>query len=201
MRLRGDSLRLSNSSLSEPSGLKADGGDSDNDMEKPIEEKQTSGEEKRNDEETYDEVNLDQETNHEEKAQELTIMDEEMGEILTTEAEIYFEENEREFSHVRLPTDSPNGDRMVPSACAICLCPYEVGDEVTWSPEEQCQHAFHKDCIVSWLGRKREHLCPCCRQEYCILSPSNESTIAPNDGEMTFGAHFPPPIEPSNSFP
>jgi hypothetical protein len=35
--------------------------------------------------------------------------------------------------------------RMVPAACAICLCLYETEDEVTWSPKEECQHAFHKE--------------------------------------------------------
>lgn len=42
-------------------------------------------------------------------------------------------------------TDDASSSRMVPAACAICLCPYEKEDEVTWSPKEECQHAFHKE--------------------------------------------------------
>lgn len=38
-----------------------------------------------------------------------------------------------------------NTPRRVPAACAICLCPYEQEDEVTWSPKEECLHAFHKE--------------------------------------------------------
>jgi hypothetical protein len=63
--------------------------------------------------------------------------------------------------------DTPNGQRQVPACCAICLCTYEVGDSVVVSPNQHCVHAFHVDCAVTWLSKKREPLCPCCRQEYC----------------------------------
>ena len=122
----------------------------------------------------------------------------------TTEDEIYFEESEREFSHLQLPAETPNGNRMVPSACAICLCPYEVGDEVTWSPEEVCQHAFHRDCIVSWLAKKSEHLCPCCRQCFCEMSPSDEPTLVvpnTNNDSIPLGGYFAAGIVQANSYP
>ena len=48
--------------------------------------------------------------------------------------------------------------------CDICLMDYEVGDEVCWSPNEECIHAFHKDCILDWLMRNKN--CPECRREY-----------------------------------
>ena len=60
--------------------------------------------------------------------------------------------------------------RTVSGGCAICLCPYEEGDVVTWSPKEACSHAFHKECIIPWLSKKYEPNCPCCRQEFCSLS-------------------------------
>ena len=64
--------------------------------------------------------------------------------------------------------------RLVPAACAICLCPYETGDEVTWSPRKECQHAFHSECIVPWLAKTDEPKCPCCRQDYCDPVPMSQ---------------------------
>jgi len=198
VKLRGESFRLAKATC-------GNGDDSNSDNEK---EKKTSLSEEQEEmstvEEKYDELNLEHDATSEEKTED----DVEMGVIAavpsTTEDDIYFEECEREFSHLQLSTDRPNGNRMVPTACAICLCPYEVGDEVTWSPEEVCLHAFHRDCILSWLCKKREHLCPCCRQEFCILEiqPSDDPNgIILNDDILPFGAHFPPPIEQPRSFP
>ena len=35
-------------------------------------------------------------------------------------------------------------------ACDICIVEFEVGDEIAWSPNLKCSHAFHKDCILDW---------------------------------------------------
>lgn len=48
--------------------------------------------------------------------------------------------------------------------CDICLLEFEVDDEVAWSPNLNCSHTFHKDCILDWLMRKQS--CPSCRQDY-----------------------------------
>ena len=57
--------------------------------------------------------------------------------------------------------------RIVPSSCAICLCPYAIDDEVSWSTKgSSCPHAFHTSCIKLWLSKKEEALCPCCRQQF-----------------------------------
>ena len=57
--------------------------------------------------------------------------------------------------------------RIVPSSCAICLCPYAIDDEVSWSTKgSSCPHAFHSSCIKLWLSKKEEALCPCCRQQF-----------------------------------
>jgi Ring finger domain len=67
--------------------------------------------------------------------------------------------------------DMPNGNRQVPAVCVVCLCPYEVGDSVSVSSFEICVHAFHTDCAVTWLSKKMQTLCPCCRQEFCHINP------------------------------
>lgn len=51
-----------------------------------------------------------------------------------------------------------------PIGCSICLMDYEVGEDVCWSRNPECIHAFHKECIVDWLMRNPQ--CPCCRRDY-----------------------------------
>eukprot|EP00984_Skeletonema_dohrnii_P006041 scaffold2139_cov79-Skeletonema_dohrnii-CCMP3373.AAC.3 len=46
------------------------------------------------------------------------------------------------------------------AACAICILDYKAGDTIKVLPN--CQHAFHKDCIVPWLTERSGH-CPLCR--------------------------------------
>eukprot|EP00541_Cyclophora_tenuis_P006572 CAMPEP_0116575608 /NCGR_PEP_ID=MMETSP0397-20121206/20050_1 /TAXON_ID=216820 /ORGANISM="Cyclophora tenuis, Strain ECT3854" /LENGTH=253 /DNA_ID=CAMNT_0004104515 /DNA_START=85 /DNA_END=846 /DNA_ORIENTATION=+ len=59
------------------------------------------------------------------------------------------------------------GDHRVPNCCAVCLGSYDVGDDVVWSTNSQCPHAFHEDCITDWLVKMQgEHLCPCCRRTF-----------------------------------
>ena len=43
--------------------------------------------------------------------------------------------------------------------CTICLGGYEDGDVVNTLP---CQHQFHKECIVEWLGFNG--VCPICKR-------------------------------------
>jgi hypothetical protein len=50
------------------------------------------------------------------------------------------------------------------TTCDICLIDYKVGDDVAWSPNLECTHAFHKECVLDWLVRKPT--CPNCRHDY-----------------------------------
>ncbi len=51
-----------------------------------------------------------------------------------------------------------------PKSCHICLEKYKVGDEITWSRNDQCAHVFHLDCILDWLMDNDQ--CPVCREGY-----------------------------------
>lgn len=47
--------------------------------------------------------------------------------------------------------------------CAVCLCDFEAGDEITQLP---CGHFFHLDCVREWLT-KHARTCPTCRADIC----------------------------------
>jgi hypothetical protein len=63
--------------------------------------------------------------------------------------------------------------------CAICLVEYEDGDEISWSHNSSCGHAFHRDCIIEWLLTSDE--CPCCRRNYLLFSNENENEFTDDD--------------------
>jgi hypothetical protein len=88
---------------------------------------------------------------------------------------------------LQLPADVTNGNRIVPGVCAICLCAYEAGDNVTWSGEEVCQHAFHNDCLVPWLAKKDEPHCPVCRQAFCKINYNENEAL---ETSFTFSQSF-----------
>jgi hypothetical protein len=46
--------------------------------------------------------------------------------------------------------------------CHICMEEFEVGEKVSWSASESCNHAYHFQCIKEWLLKKKD--CPYCRQ-------------------------------------
>lgn len=54
--------------------------------------------------------------------------------------------------------------------CAICLEPYKENDDVSYSKHQNCTHAFHTSCILSWLKDEFRNDCPCCRGPYLHLS-------------------------------
>ena len=50
------------------------------------------------------------------------------------------------------------------STCSICLQKYKVGDDICWSQNESCEHAFHMECLTPWLMKHDN--CPLCRENY-----------------------------------
>ena len=84
----------------------------------------------------------------------------------------------------------PRHRRCVANQCTICLSPFDINQDISWSANSDCVHVFHNTCIASWLsaaGRQYVNrqqamggvhasapqsvvqfpmLCPCCRQVF-----------------------------------
>ena len=56
-----------------------------------------------------------------------------------------------------------------PRSCTICCEDYREGDEIAWSRNEECRHAYHVECILHWLMKHND--CPLCRSNYCSKTP------------------------------
>ncbi|CAJ1960096.1 unnamed protein product [Cylindrotheca closterium] len=72
------------------------------------------------------------------------------------------------------------------TTCDICLLEFEPGDMVSWSPNIECTHCFHKDCILDWLVRK--HSCPSCRKDYLKGAKDDNvpaASVSPNSSFPT----------------
>ena len=51
--------------------------------------------------------------------------------------------------------------------CAICLEEYQIGDEIAYSRNTKCHHAFHKNCVLELLEQGHDD-CPICRNSYHV---------------------------------
>jgi hypothetical protein len=54
------------------------------------------------------------------------------------------------------------GDAGMPEECAVCLQDFDANAKETLRVMPSCSHAFHPDCIFSWLRVKA--VCPLCRR-------------------------------------
>lgn len=66
--------------------------------------------------------------------------------------------------HTEHSNISGGGSLYCPKTCAIFLEKYKAGDEICWSKNKHCPHAFHLDCITEWLMKSDD--CPMCRENY-----------------------------------
>ena len=107
----------------------------------------------------------------------------------TTDEDLAFTEDN---GIVRLPADRQNANRTIPGCCAICLCPYVDGDQISWSSgSSSCLHAFHTDCVLSWLAKKEEPQCPVCRQPFCARAQVSDINLLDPSSPATYSAEPP----------
>jgi len=70
-------------------------------------------------------------------------------------------------SSLNFNTADDNGSlRYSPKTCPICCEDYVKGDDIAWSKNERCCHAFHTKCIAEWLMDHND--CPMCRNIYLV---------------------------------
>lgn len=49
--------------------------------------------------------------------------------------------------------------------CSICLLDFKVNDTVAYSDNDECNHVYHKGCIIPWF-MKGNTSCPYCRRDF-----------------------------------
>lgn len=65
-------------------------------------------------------------------------------------------------SNTKLP--EKNKEEYDSKVCSICLEKYKKGDEICYSKNPKCDHAFHTECISIWCIKNS--LCPLCRNDF-----------------------------------
>jgi len=96
--------------------------------------------------------------------------------------------SDEESLYLTLP-GSPQRTFQVPNCCAICLESYECGQTLVWSPNEECSHAYHQECIVDYIlisktGKNEDGKvsCPTCRG--CFITLPLEVKEAPDETKI-----------------
>lgn len=84
-----------------------------------------------------------------------------------------------------LPVKNEEGEvRRVSGHCAICIAEYTVGETVVWSTNNNCPHAYHENCILTWLARGKKR-CPICRKTFAPTTINlQEVKDLPEDDEI-----------------
>ena len=57
------------------------------------------------------------------------------------------------------------------NCCTICLETYSIDDIIAYSKNVNCNHVFHKTCIIEWIQNSthtciEDEECPICRSKY-----------------------------------
>ena len=83
-------------------------------------------------------------------------------------------------SNTKLP--EKNKEEYDSKVCSICLEKYKKGDEICYSKNPKCDHAFHTECISIWCIKNS--LCPLCRNDFVYENADEKiSTMENNHDE------------------
>ena len=78
-----------------------------------------------------------------------------------------FQDDEKSLFPVSFPTD----DEVETDSCSICLETFYEGDEIGLSRNVDCNHVFHKECLIQWL-MKNQSSCPICMNLFYVKGKS-----------------------------
>jgi Ring finger domain len=51
--------------------------------------------------------------------------------------------------------------------CVLCSVCFDIGDKVSVSSQNKCDHQYHRECILRWLVTKSDK-CPVCKELYFV---------------------------------
>lgn len=74
--------------------------------------------------------------------------------------------------------------KKYPFDCAVCLCEFQLEDKLRLLPN--CSHAFHRDCIDTWL--LSHSTCPICRTSLLVDISQNGHCFSPRDLVLESGS-------------
>jgi len=81
------------------------------------------------------------------------------------------------------------------SQCSVCLCDFEIDEEVIQLPN--CKHIFHPPCVLRWL--EMHDSCPICRTPLRGSSNSTATTRNSTSSTTTRSTATAPPIPSASS--
>mmetsp|Transcript_23539 Transcript_23539/g.36302 ORF Transcript_23539/g.36302 Transcript_23539/m.36302 type:complete len:315 (-) Transcript_23539:157-1101(-) len=76
-------------------------------------------------------------------------------------------------------------EQTIRNDCAVCIGHFEPGQNIIWSSNPICQHAFHEECILRWLtrvARNTKMACPCCRADFIAQEYWEEHSLMDKGG-------------------
>ena len=99
-------------------------------------------------------------------------------------------------SHHTIDTDDL---RTISPECTVCLNEFIVGERISWSSGDNCDHVFHETCILRWFltlsrradaNRRRRKCdvecklhCPMCRQDFIPSTNTRFYDIGDDTGD------------------
>jgi hypothetical protein len=106
---------------------------------------------------------------HEEVATETTVdMEEKKDGFFQNLTGSFYNNTKSETDPISNASDDKESKTVIEDeTCAICMEDYEDGDDVITG--KNCTHIFHRECILEWLGKASNELCPVCREEMLTM--------------------------------